>query len=231
MFDGCSGITSVVWNAKNCADFSSISIAPFYNIASQITSFTFGSEVESIPMNLCYGMENLTSVTIPNSVTSIGRYAFSGCTNMSNIVLQEGLLNIGSGAFNNTGIIELTIPSTVVKLYDNTDLTKLVKLTLNCDLPNSILFNNTIIQNCTLLKTIEFGTNVSTIDDNIYNGNLFYNCPINTIICHMTTAPNINSSTFYSRESTGTLHVPIGSDYSQWESILGSGWTVVYDVE
>ena len=230
-FKDCSSLTSVVWNAKHCADFISINEAPFDDIALQITSFTFGSEVEYIPIHLCYGMDNLTSVTIPNSVTSIGSYAFQNCTKMSNIILQEGLLNIGSHAFSNTGIIELTIPSTVVKLYYSTDLTKLVKLTLNCDLPNSILNNNTIIQNCTSLKTIEFGTNVLTINDNINNGNLFYNCPINTIICHMTTAPNINSSTFYSRESTGTLHVPIGSDYSQWESILGSGWTVVYDVE
>ena len=84
-FDGCSGLTSVVWNAKNCADFSYNS-APFYNIKSQITSFTFGSEVEHIPAYLCYGMENLTSVTIPNSVTSIGEYAFYDCSGLTSVV-------------------------------------------------------------------------------------------------------------------------------------------------
>ena len=82
-FEACSGLTSVVWNAKNCADFRGSGYAPFYDIKSQITSFTFGSEVEHIPAYLCYGMENLTSVTIPNSVTSIGDGAFGDCSGLT----------------------------------------------------------------------------------------------------------------------------------------------------
>ena len=46
-FSGCSGLTSVIWNAKNYADFEYDSYdktctSPFYNIGSNITSFTFG---------------------------------------------------------------------------------------------------------------------------------------------------------------------------------------------
>ncbi|MCI7430444.1 MAG: leucine-rich repeat domain-containing protein, partial [Bacteroidales bacterium] len=90
-FEGCSSLTSVLWNAKNCADFAKYYdeddekyyYGPFWNIVSQITSFTFGSEVEHIPAYLCYGMENLTSVTIPNSVTSIGMYAFNDCSGLT----------------------------------------------------------------------------------------------------------------------------------------------------
>ncbi|MCI7429329.1 MAG: leucine-rich repeat domain-containing protein, partial [Bacteroidales bacterium] len=89
-FYNCSSLTSVVWNAKKFADFSSSEKAPFYNINSQITSFTFGSEVEHIPARLCYGMENLTSVTIPNSVTSIGKEAFRGCSGLTSIVVESG---------------------------------------------------------------------------------------------------------------------------------------------
>ncbi len=90
-FYGCSSLISVVWNAKNCADFAKYYdeddekyyYGPFCNIVSQITSFTFGSEVEHIPAYLCCGMENLTSVTIPNSVTSIGSSAFYGCSGLT----------------------------------------------------------------------------------------------------------------------------------------------------
>ena len=71
-FEGCSAIDSIVWNAKNCANASSLETAPFYAIRSQITSFTFGENVEHIPAYLCDGMDKLTSVTIPNSVTSMG---------------------------------------------------------------------------------------------------------------------------------------------------------------
>ena len=97
VFNGCSGLTSVVWNAKNYADFSSSSNTPF--IASQITSFTFGSEVEHIPAYLCYGMENLTSVTIPNSVTSIGDEAFYNCSGLTSITIGNSVTNIGDEAF------------------------------------------------------------------------------------------------------------------------------------
>ena len=85
-FDGCSKIDSIIWNAKNCANFSGKENAPFYDCCSQIKSFTFGEAVEHIPAYLCYGMEKLTSITIPNNVTSIGYHAFGGCSKIDSIV-------------------------------------------------------------------------------------------------------------------------------------------------
>lgn len=98
-FEGCSGLTSVVWNAKNFADFINDFDAPFYNIKSQITSFTFGSEVKHIPAYLCCGMANLTSVTIPNSVTSIGKSAFAWCSGLTSVTIPNSVTSIGSSAF------------------------------------------------------------------------------------------------------------------------------------
>ena len=98
-FEGCSALTSVVWNAKNCADFSSYSSSPFYDIRSQITSFTFGDSVQHIPAYLCDGMNNLTSITIGNSVTSIGNSAFSGCAGLREISLGSQVKTIGAKAF------------------------------------------------------------------------------------------------------------------------------------
>ena len=116
-FEGCSGLTSVLWNAKNFADFSSRDYAPFYNIKSQITSFTFGSEVKHIPAYLCYGMENLTSVTIPNNVTSIGDYAFRGCSGLTSVTIGNSVTSIGDWAFRAcSGLTSVTIPNSVTSI-------------------------------------------------------------------------------------------------------------------
>ncbi len=102
-FFGCTGLVSVVWNAKSCGDFSTYSESPFHDISTQvhkkIISFTFGNEVEHIPAYLCFRMENLSLISIPNSVKSIGSSAFSGCTGISDISIPNSVKSIGSSAF------------------------------------------------------------------------------------------------------------------------------------
>ena len=127
-FAGCSGLTSVVWNAKNCTDCY---LAPFDNI-SQITSFTFGSEVEHIPAYLCYGMENLTSVTIPNSVTSIHGSAFYNCSGLTSVTIGNSVTSIGYWTFYGcSGLTSVTIPNSVTSIGNHafeecTQLTNIV---------------------------------------------------------------------------------------------------------
>ena len=84
-FSYCTSLTSVVWNAKSYKDYDNARDAPFYDIRSQITSFTFGEEVKHIPAYLCAQMTNLTSVTIGNSVTSIGKNVFYGCNSLTSV--------------------------------------------------------------------------------------------------------------------------------------------------
>jgi hypothetical protein len=84
-FEDCSGLTTVVWNAENCANFSSASYSLFYDLRFQITSFTFGDSVKHVPAYLCYGMSRLTSITIPESVTSIGEWAFYDCESLKSV--------------------------------------------------------------------------------------------------------------------------------------------------
>ena len=98
-FSDCTAIESIVWNAKNYANPTNKEIAPFYDIRSQIKSFTFGENVEHIPAYLCYGMDKLTSVTTPNSLKTIGTSAFEGCIRLSKISLGTGLEEIAANAF------------------------------------------------------------------------------------------------------------------------------------
>ena len=98
-FSNCSAIESIVWNANKYANPANKEVAPFYDIRSQIKSFTFGENVEHIPAYLCYGMEKLTSVTTPNSLKTIGTSAFEGCIRLSKISLGTGLEEIAANAF------------------------------------------------------------------------------------------------------------------------------------
>ena len=87
-FRGCSSLTSVVWNARNCANFEDEESSPFYNEkGSNITSFTIGDDVETIPSYLCNNLVNLKNLTIGRNLNSIGDYAFEGCRNLERITI------------------------------------------------------------------------------------------------------------------------------------------------
>ena len=111
-FEGCENIMTVTWNAINCSS---------WNFGNQVTSFTFGEEVQKIPSSTCEGMTLLTSITIPNSVTSIGSSAFSGCIGLTSIAIPNSVTSIGSSAFSNCSDLsgELIIPNSVTSIGSN----------------------------------------------------------------------------------------------------------------
>ena len=106
VFTNCSSLKSITWNAKNYADFSSAEKTPFYGIKSQITSFTFGVDVENIPAYLCDGMDKISSLIIPNSATTIGQNAFNGCSSLTSLDIPNNVQTIGENAFRDCSSIE-----------------------------------------------------------------------------------------------------------------------------
>ena len=104
-FYGCSNITSIEWNVKKAGDYyvaqktGDVTTAPFYDIRSQIVSFTFGEGVQHIPAYICYGMSKLVSVSMPSTLLSIGKYAFCDCSVLSSIILPSSVNEIGSYSF------------------------------------------------------------------------------------------------------------------------------------
>ena len=106
-FAYCSSLASIIWNAKNCLDFTSVN-TPFhglryvngghvllqFDIRANISFFVFGEEVEHIPANLCYGMTNLTSIMIDaDTPPTLGIDALSN-TNGCLIYVPCGTLDI-----------------------------------------------------------------------------------------------------------------------------------------
>ena len=99
IIDKFNNVDIIVWKAKNFISSNEFSLSPFYNQRENITSFTFGDKVETIPSYLCYGMKGLKDINIPHSVTSIGSNTFNGCTDLRTITIGEGVESIGENAF------------------------------------------------------------------------------------------------------------------------------------
>lgn len=81
-FSGCISVTSVVWNAIDCLDFS---CTPFNDCKETIEQFSFGNNIEYIPSYLCNGLSKISSISIPKTVKNLGNYTFYGCNNLSKI--------------------------------------------------------------------------------------------------------------------------------------------------
>ena len=100
-FYECTGLQSVEWKAKNAiiSPDAEGNKYPVFQGANNITSFTFGDEVETIPYCLCAGLSELTEISIPSSVNSIGESAFEGCAGLTTITIPASVNSIGVSAF------------------------------------------------------------------------------------------------------------------------------------
>ncbi len=201
VFKGCSSLTSVVWNAKRCDDFISHD-SPFIDICSQITSLTFGDEVEYIPAYLCSRLNNLTSVTIPNSVTSIGYGAFSGCSSLAYITIGNGLRNVNNDAFQNCSIKHIRFTGTMyewcTKSFSPAYISSSYTLHINDEsvtnavIPNSITnIKNSAFSGCSSLTSVTIGNNVTSIGAYAFSG-----CSSLTSVTIFSSLTNIGKETF-----------------------------------
>ena len=179
-FDGCSGLTEVIWNARNVQDFQDNSSRPFSG-CDRLTDFVFGEEVEHIPDYLCYQLTSLNTIVIPNSVTSIGTNAFSFCSGLKTVTIPNSVTSIGTNAFSFcSGLKTVTIPNSVTDIGDEA------------------------FYYCTGLKTVTIGNSVKSIGDKA-----FYHCSsLEHVTSKAVTPPQIWAMTF--DDYAMTLYVPAG---------------------
>ena len=241
-FQGCTALTTVHWNAKNCTiEFDSENgfwYPPFYNLQN-ITTFTFGQNVETIPTRLCFGLSGLTSVTIPANVKSIGDYAFYNCSGLTSITIPNSVTYIGEGAFLScTSLAEVTIPENVTSIGTGATFQECTALTTvhwnarNCtiqsynedgsyywpfyDLQNitSFTFGQSVETIPVLLCAGLSGLTSVTIPANVKSigDYAFYNCSgLTSIISKAITPPSMSQNTFEGVSLSIPVTVPCGA--------------------
>ncbi|MBR4521444.1 MAG: leucine-rich repeat domain-containing protein [Paludibacteraceae bacterium] len=162
-------LTSVVWKPKTCS-IGSDSYAPFYSTSSQITKFTFGDEVETIPAYLCKNMSLLDTIVLPPSVKLLGNYAFMGCTLLKSINLPVTQKTLPEGFLRGCSSLErIELPSTLTTI--KTDVFYYCTSLKEINLPEGLTEIYTDAFRYCKLDSITIPSTVTSISNNAFQGN------------------------------------------------------------
>jgi hypothetical protein len=162
IFAYCPSLTTLNYNARDCNGFQTGTSHPFGG--SNISTINIGDEVEKIPENFLYDMDDITTVNFSNNITHIGKKAFAYYDNFTTLNLPNNLTYIGIGAFESCNTLNsITIPSNVARIDD--------EAFQNCSNLNSVDFltnNLTYIgdgafKNCTSLTTFVVPNTVDSL--------------------------------------------------------------------
>ena len=151
-FEGCTGLTTVTFNAEDCGSPSESSDAWFKDCP--LTTLVIGDKVRSIPDFIAYNQTGLKTLSIPNTVIKIGQGAFEGCTGLTSISIPYCITEISANVFEGcTGLTSLTIPKLVTKIGEGAfkDCTGLTSVTI----PNSVTnISGKAFEGCTGLARV-----------------------------------------------------------------------------
>jgi hypothetical protein len=162
IFAYCPSLTTLNYNARDCNGFQTGTSHPFGG--SNISTINIGDEVEKIPENFLYDMDDITTVNFSNNITHIGKKAFAYYDNFTTLNLPSNLTYIGMSAFESCNTLNsITIPSNVARIDD--------EAFQNCSNLNSVDFltnNLTYIgdgafKNCTSLTTFVVPNTVDSL--------------------------------------------------------------------
>ena len=216
-FDECTGLTALVWNARNCSSNGTMSTQNIVQVTvgnevrtlprgfimdSKVTSITLPSALKSIGAYTFYGCTGLTSVNIPNSVDSIGAYTFYGCTGLTSVNIPNSVTFIGYGAF--YGCSSLT-------RVNISDLTAWCKITFEAWDGNPLSYANHLFLNGHEIKDLVIPNSVDSI-----GAYTFYGCTGLTSVKIPNSVTYIGYSAF--ELCTGLERVTIGESVEEIDS-------------
>ena len=165
---------------------------------SLMTKVTIPDGVTVIGANAFWGCSRLESITLPNSAKQIGDYAFLNCVALRSVDLGTGLETLGKSAFLRTGIIDLTLSTSLGVV--GSDVFRYCESLTQVTIPGSLnTVGKQMFAQCTSLNSVTISSGVTTIDayafaDSMSLGyvtipstvtaiknNAFRNCPLKTV--------------------------------------------------
>lgn len=226
-FQDCDSITSLTWNAVNCADNGNMG-------TTNIEQVTIGDEVQVIPPNFAF-QSLITEVVIPNSVRSIGTSAFADCHLLESIVIPDAVITISSAAFSNCELLEsIDIPDAVTSIGSSafSGCSSLTHVTLgnsvtsiggsafaNCynieriDIPEAVTSIGTAtFSGCRNMSEVTMGNSVTTIGDGAFS-----DCIRIEEITIPNTVTEIYSGAFFNCENLSKVNI---SSLEAWCGIV-----------
>lgn len=156
--------------------------------------------------------ETLTSVVLPEGLSVIEGFDFYGASNLHRVTLPSTLTIIGECSFYRTALMNVDIPSNVglIGHYAFYNCPNLNTVTIHSR-DGKMVIDRGAFQKCTRLNVI-----------NVY--------------CSNVGLPSITKNVFDDVYSNGALHLPQSlqgshlDNLSDWQTALGNGWMVVYDL-
>ncbi len=161
--------------------------------------------MESVGDYAFNGCTSLCNISLGNNLKTIGNYCFQQTgtsTSWQTLTLPETLTSIGTRAFYESGVSNVSIPSSVTSLGDNcfSNNTKLASVTVggNCSVIPSGAF-----ENCANLSSITLNEGVTKIADAA-----FANCTSLVSISIPSTVTQIGTYRWYGSSSSTATELP-----------------------
>lgn len=157
------------------------------------------------------GCEKITSVLIPTTITSIGRYAFYACFGLKSIVIPTSVKTLWPWAFYFSGLVSVSIPSTVTSISLGAFAETPALITVDSDNPNyssrdGVLYNKTqttLMQCPTSAAQVNIPNTVTSLD--YYS---FQDCGNLTSIIIPNTVTSIGGGAFMNCANLAAINIP-----------------------
>ena len=165
-----------------------------------------GSEVASIPRDLCKNRKEMTGVVLPKGIKTIEQDAFAHCTGLKELVLPEGLETIGVNAFVECTALEKVVLPKSLKTLANGAFFLCDKLTGDFDLRGLEKVEGWLFKGCPRINSVILPDSLTFLDSY-----MFESCSNLTKVTIPQSVRFIDSGVFFGCVSfKGEMEIPEG---------------------